>query len=493
MTFASLAITLTVMCGQTIESEHMPKQLLWAANARHAFDTAVINWRELYHQWKETVPYHKYWTSRYAGEQRLDVYRGDEQGCTMPNSVGYKGACAKRFSLTNMAERGEVYIHIEASRIGGHFENVYEYEQDFGYGRVTDLRDLRMIGLTSHTPFNELKRHWLEAITTAGNVGMFSHWESGYEGDLFVVKYVRHEATYKGSQKHAWTWTLDPEKNWNCVEFGQTVDGIPSTSVPHWRTDYELYDGVWFLSRVEMNLWGGLSWEMEVLSASFNQPEHPEVFIPEDIGWFPGIRVQRVTENTDPNDGGFMHRWANGQYLTSKEFRDIQDSLDLTELEWLTSQNHPGGYTALPRWFYDATWLAENDVEMEPGLWEEYINRFICKYVLDGKQRKKAWELLRECQDRAYGHWDEHKEDFEKNVERRQEALESGDKQKIERAEKSQKRLLEPFNIIFEKRLKRGLEKIPTKKQREAADRLLERKEELLERGRALVSDPMKE
>jgi|GEM_PF-1044020 len=105
--------------------------------------------------------------------------------------------------------------------------------------------------------------------------------------------------------------------------------------------------------------------------------------------------------------------------------------------------------------------------------WDAYVRDFIQKYKLDEEQQQRAYAILKQCKEEARAYVDKRKSTIE-DLDRRIQALAgSGDKEKaaeLGKLNEKKTKLMAPVNMIFEKRLKPRLEKLPTRAQREAAE-----------------------
>lgn len=97
--------------------------------------------------------------------------------------------------------------------------------------------------------------------------------------------------------------------------------------------------------------------------------------------------------------------------------------------------------------------------------WEQYVHDFIAEYELDSDQQQKAVMLLLRCEVRGDSFLAS-KSDVLKKLET--ERLDPA--KKVEADEKLAK-LLEPIDEIFERNLKPGLEKLPTRAQHAAVEK----------------------
>ena len=114
-------------------------------------------------------------------------------------------------------------------------------------------------------------------------------------------------------------------------------------------------------------------------------------------------------------------------------------------------------------------------VDRSPGLWEQYVEGFIAKYKLGPDQVQKTRTILRYCQEQGQGYLDRHVDDFrkldgeEKRIKREETELEAGAARLAVVFEK-RKRLERPLVRVFEDQLVPRLERLPTRKQRKAAE-----------------------
>ena len=103
-------------------------------------------------------------------------------------------------------------------------------------------------------------------------------------------------------------------------------------------------------------------------------------------------------------------------------------------------------------------------------LWERYVRGFIKRYRLNDQQSQKAWLLLLECQRRADALISRDRKKLVPLVNALLAAREAKDQQKVDRLSREFRRLRKPVDDLFSKRLKPGLERLPTRAQRKAAE-----------------------
>lgn len=97
--------------------------------------------------------------------------------------------------------------------------------------------------------------------------------------------------------------------------------------------------------------------------------------------------------------------------------------------------------------------------------WEQYVRDFVAEYELDSDQQQKAVMLLLRCEVKGDSY-----------LASRADALEKLEAERLDPAKKTEAdeklaKLLAPIDDIFEKNLKPGLEKLPTRAQRAAVEK----------------------
>jgi hypothetical protein len=107
--------------------------------------------------------------------------------------------------------------------------------------------------------------------------------------------------------------------------------------------------------------------------------------------------------------------------------------------------------------------------------WEQYVQQFIQRYALTEEQASRANKILKSCQsqrDRLMRNRAEQLERLNRQEEALRTSSDNPNKAK-EQAEITAQRakLMAPIDSIFDKQLKPRLEKIPTRAQREAAEK----------------------
>jgi len=107
-------------------------------------------------------------------------------------------------------------------------------------------------------------------------------------------------------------------------------------------------------------------------------------------------------------------------------------------------------------------------------VWDKYVEDFINRYQLNAGQAQNARSVLEACKEQGRQHVRRYKDDLERIDAQLAEARQSKDKaaQEKQQALSAQRaKLVEPLDTIFEKQLKPRLERLPTRAQREAAEK----------------------
>jgi len=281
------------------------------------------------------------------------------------------------------------------------------------------------------------------------------------------------------------TWWLNPERGWNAERVTRAEDG---QIVQESRSTLKQYGDIWYPETV---LFFSSTYHdgrepceiVRIHSASFNQPDHPQQLTPADIGIDSCFNVELHDENRKPVG---LFKWTGDEIVTVEEYNrrskagEVKPGPHFERLAAVLRERadrlREAGDPRLSAHDLRTAQMALASDAMKTGyesVWEAYTRQFIDRYTLDGEQSEKAWGVLRDCQQRANQYLDGRKAAFEKL----QKSLEGVNQAKVEdrqraMAEVEQRRqaLIKPLDDIFEKRLKPGLEKLPTRAQRKAAE-----------------------
>jgi hypothetical protein len=105
------------------------------------------------------------------------------------------------------------------------------------------------------------------------------------------------------------------------------------------------------------------------------------------------------------------------------------------------------------------------------GMWAQYVREFIERYRLNDEQSQKAMAILAGCQRRADQVLARQKPQLTALVLKLEEARKRGERTALRELTDQINGLREPINKIFQTELKPRLEPLPTRAQREAAER----------------------
>lgn len=104
--------------------------------------------------------------------------------------------------------------------------------------------------------------------------------------------------------------------------------------------------------------------------------------------------------------------------------------------------------------------------------WERYVNEFIQRYKLDDSQEQAARKILRDCQDQGKRYLASKRAQLDTVDTQLAGAATGKDGAKVSQKLRTQReQLMGPISRIFEKQLKPRIDRIPTRSQRQAAEK----------------------
>lgn len=425
--------------------------------------------------------------ARFAGDRHVWVFRGDEEGVvtrTVEGAPSSVGGTAARFVFESPGEfwdrHNDALSHISVLRRGA---DICEDFRTLGVG--PGRASVRIHDLV-----------WRQNVRDPVAMS-FEEWD---EGDLHVVRARTDIQTT--------TYWLDPQRAWAPVRVRSDYSNGGWAEA---RSALKLSDGVWFPALVRMYSRQYKDGKepaevVEVLSATFNRPDHPQQLTVADIGVEPGMDVQVMDDKAAGNvtlgkwDGNqvlsfgeFAQRLSRGEVKEGPSFLAAVHKAQSAQAEQRKAES--GGRAAPlpaapPEAAHASTAPAEGlprgDLTLEraldgarreagqpSSLWEEYVQAFIKKYRLNEDQSQKAFGILRECQDAAQAYLSKRKPDIERLAQRRAALSAAPEKdrgaQRVD-IEKEFRDLLKPVDEIFDKQLKPRLDKLPTRAQRAPAE-----------------------
>ena len=405
----------------------------------------------------------EFYSWRCAGDQYVQIFRGDEAGVVIPRGDGPPDELSFR-EQNFLAEKGRLW-----AREGGS-----------GAADVTDGRhplaamlfDVRLAGADPGCLTCGLERMFEEA--RRAGIAEFDFDERA-DGDQRMVT-----ARFGGGEVR---WWIDPQRDWLVTRTQALRDGvvIGETSVR-----LREYDGAWFPQVIERFVARDGELEtagrVETLYAEFNRPEHPQRLSPRDIGVEPGMTVHDSTagrigvwdgaQTVPPEE--FFERVRRGEARIGPNAARLQARARLRNAQWRSrgwDPLKPGsiGLTTRPVTLYAAI------EALLQARWDQYTQDVIRVYRLDDRQREKALEILaasrREARSYLAGRRSEIT-DWQRDWDELRAAASDAESAARRRAQLNDRRrkLVEPLDAIFEGRLKNGLERLPTADQRRSVE-----------------------
>lgn len=445
----------------------LPNELLAMEQARN-LRKGHIEWSSTRHDKGRTVHY----TSRFANDDQIETNRGDDEGVVFRDRSGnpvrgFEGE-AHHVLLTGglrWTSDGESLVAYLA-KVSAQFQF---------------SRDIRAVGLAPNHHRWQQDVHssvWRSGLETYGQV----LYKSSVKNGLRVVR-ARVEGADKKTRECVW-W-IDPEKNWGPVRTQYLLDGVVFQES---RTTMGRFGDQWFPESVALFRSsyqdGKEPYEVvRIHTATFDEAL-PDRFTPEDIGVEVGTNI--MSQLVPPLDdrpvawdgkklvryrdmaarvrAGELHYGPN--FLRTARIRAMQNVAKL-RAEGTTESGERGAGR------FDDLGMAF--VDRSPGLWEQYVERFIARYGLGPDQVQKARTILCYCQEQGQGYLDRHVEEFRKleaeakRIKRQETELEAGAARLAVVFEK-RKRLERPLVRVFEDQLVPRLERLPTRQQRKAVE-----------------------
>jgi hypothetical protein len=437
---AAASHTLSAL-GLASAPEERPVGLVALENARAALLTGQIEFSVYTNRpcgtwWDEP----RFYTARFGGDDYMLEDRGDREGVVWRGPDGQPHADVGQRPYRWLVHDGKQW----AMRDGSLAAEVNLL--------ATDVIDARCFGIVSMLPQGGAsllhERIWRTGDAT---------YETGQTADGLQEVIARHA---RGNWEKR--WLLDPQRGWNPVRVTVTVGGKFRSEG---RTSLKKYGDVWFPEVCEIydhTYKDGREplYVMRVYSTSFNQPDQPLRFTPEDIGIEVGtsIDVHRDWKNRETVTMG----WDGQRLIPREEFRRRFLSGELKK-----GKRH---LAALERSF-----AMGEDAEDRIQLMTRYTLGFIEQYALDEEQTQKAMSILGDCRKRAESYGASKKEQFERI---RREALVVCDDASLSPDERTGKLeplkqemfgLERPLQRIYYHELIPRLNRLPTRAQREAA------------------------
>ncbi len=444
-----------------------PKELLAMEQARN-LRKGHIEWSSTRHDKGRTVHY----TSRFANDDQIRSNRGDDEGVVFRDRSG---------NPVRGFEGEAHHVLITAGlRWSSDGESLVAYVAKLSVLQQLS-RDVRAVGLApDHNRWQQDVHSsvWRSGLETYGQV----LYKTSVKNGLRVVR-ARVEGADRKTRECVW-W-IDPKKNWCPVRTQYLWDGVVFYES---RTTMGRFGDQWFPESVALFRSsyqdGKEPYEVvEIHTATFDDAL-PDRFTPEDIGvevgtsimsqlvpplddravaW-DGTKLVRYRDMATRIRAGELHYGAN--FLRNDRIRTMKNVAELRARDTAES-----GERVADR--FDDLGMAF--VDRSPGLWEQYVERFIARYGLGPDQVQKARTILRYCQEQGQGYLDRRVEEFrrldgeEKRIKQEETELEAG-AAKLAVVYENRKRLERPLVRVFEDQLVPRLERLPTREQRKTAE-----------------------
>lgn len=284
-------------------------------------------------------------------------------------------------------------------------------------------------------------------------------------------------------------WWIDRARNFSIVRAQTLRHGRPTLECLY---TVEQIDNVWTTTRVERLVPGTGSARgepieiLQVHHAEFNRPEHPQQLTPEHIGVETGTYVEFQSDASREGywDGGkiipvdeFFAKLRSGELVRGEGVTRALASLPRVTPQMLAAQRAADEGADSTRSGAEALShpLPASAAEMRRQLeseWARHTRRFIIQYGLDREQTQRAWTVLKDCQEMAGRYLNREREAFEKLEKHRPSTGSSPPAPASSPViDERWRALRRPIDRIFETELKPRLERLPTRAQRQRAER----------------------
>lgn len=431
---ACIAALVSAPQAQPKADSRAPEALMRFYESRARLGTAEVDWsRHQFEGPKFQTEHTKFWTTRLSPKERALYSRGDEEGVITRNTAG----------LPDQVHRG-AYMSFEGpDAVLERFDGEYEANwMPKGSARWTT--ELRTLGALPWFCYDDIH----DAIWK-GLADTPRSYSESTEGALRVVTASQAGMTL--------TWWIDPQRGWQAtrITFAHDRGAVEKEA----RISLTRFGEYWFPQSV-MYFSSGYKNGTEpcdvatVDKATFNDPRQPQALTPADIGITPRMFVWLMDDTMKKVGTG---QWDGTRITGARFFPGM--GLAAQMVQQLLEKAPPVAATSRP-------------VTPE-SQWEAYTRRFIERYKLTDDQTQSALMILEDCQEQAQGYLTRHKADFEKLRAAEAALRDSTEPERTARLGElraQQAKLHEPLDEVFEEQLKPRLEKLPTRKQRAAAE-----------------------
>lgn len=457
-------LTTSVAASNNLDS---PPDLRKMEETRLALETGRIEWKRTQYRsnHEARTTYH---SSRFAVDDVYNTNRGDMEGVIVRDEQGGFSRPEDLRPRQSLLKGGEIFYYDQGDTDAESFP-----ARDGGIAGTVDMRSLGLSSRLERQPVTE-------ALWGSLAMSFAVQYEISSDGPYKLIVAKSDTGTKK--------WWLDPNR-----------DGIPIRVAwfdkqgvlrSECRSEYNQYDGIWFPSRVEFfesRFRDGREPAeiVEIVSAEFNQSEHPRSFTLSDLGVEPGVRITRNARPGQPleevhwdgkqiiSHDEFMSRLRSGELKEGPNFEREIARIKAVYEEYQRTGEVVGGGEISPDSAHRRAPRAVAGPGQTVSEWEAYVRSFIARYQLHSDQEQKALDILRSCQDRATKYAATKTAEFERVVRNRNGAKQLPIEKRSEivnAADQELAMLMQPITEIFESDLRPRLERIPTRVQRNAAE-----------------------
>lgn len=432
---------LALLCAASVGKEQdRPAALVALESARGAMLTGQVDWSIKSFAPDGEFGTRQFFTSRFAGDEAIEEYRGDAAGITRRTEQGEVDPKWGRRRTYKLLYEGDQWEHRERARNA-------ELSRDENY-----VRDVRCFGLASYLPTGLGFRKLLN------KAGDWRYQERIVAGGLYEVTASRIDTGRKIQ------YLIDPDRGWNAVRVSIFKGG---EKIKESRTELKRYGDTWFPSEIEIYDSSFKDarepkYRVSVLKAEFNEPHHDRRFVPEDIGIEIGTNIYVIKKKGHTLEG--VSGWDGGKLVPITKLIERINSGEL--------QQGPVFLEEVERAMAEG-----RSLEGQLSDWERHTLHFIRTYDLNEAQRQRALTILKDCQERGSAHLRRSRAQIQAIRKQVSETM-AGSSTKAERSVRLAElkdrmmRLGYPLWKIFRKELIPRLEKLPTRAQRRAADQL---------------------
>lgn len=301
--------------------------------------------------------------------------------------------------------------------------------------------DARTIGLVAAWLPNRSPSQLVEWLESS--ISDKARWSVTKTGELLQIRadIPPFDAQAKPTRRE---WVLDPGKDNQIISCRYDTiepDGEPRYS-NRCQTTYMRVDGRWWpnYSKTIQVDW---TWEIEVMEATFDRPEHPKELTPAHMGIPVGQELLMRNLGLGSDD---IYRWTGSEAVTEEEFK--ARGLDDSPFQQMRAMDDARGNREYPDWWSDSSGkFGIEALEQKPAEWETFVRRWCFVNNADDEQRKSAQGILKGCQDRAFGLFKKNRkelDEIEKTL-----ASKSVDAKSIDVARTRQTALMRPVEEIF--------------------------------------------